>query len=369
MGCIRHKDFTYKALNAAPGSFTAWELRRLENARIEDPDQAGGVLLGDHDHAESNGLQEPMQPSRQEFTVGPNVLEDFPPLPSRKLAVKTQSSNVAPKMKGRSANGMKTGLTEELGKITVVGQEMRTETTELRWPRVPSEAAAQTSPSAWSAATDDSGSHPSNAANNSMALSKPVADSVVPSSNEEVDLNQGNMMSDMSIANPDIAGFKAERFYNAITETYECPWALCGRNSYTEPDFEDHLRHDHEPSTPTCPRCQKRFKSLHALIAHCEAINGRCRIRHCRDYGAFIHRISGGFVSASVQTRDDPQLKNLGGDDTVNTVSYIEYVGEAPQELRQTKKWSQQQQQQYTQVAGKKIEWGPPQMTWDSATD
>ncbi len=54
-----------------------------------------------------------------------------------------------------------------------------------------------------------------------------------------------------------------------------------------------------------CPACLKLFKTTAALVAHCEAPNGRCKIATTNQFGQAIDEFSGGFLNAYETMRPD----------------------------------------------------------------
>ncbi|EKG20504.1 Zinc finger C2H2-type protein [Macrophomina phaseolina MS6] len=99
--------------------------------------------------------------------------------------------------------------------------------------------------------------------------------------------------------------YDPERFYNPVIEMYVCPLPQCEAN-YSEPFMlEHHINTVHGISQRRCPHCLKLFKSVTALVAHCEASTSQCGISRSSRYGEVIDQFSGGFLGAKDAHRSD----------------------------------------------------------------
>jgi hypothetical protein len=51
--------------------------------------------------------------------------------------------------------------------------------------------------------------------------------------------------------------------------------------------------------------CLKYFKSVTALVAHCESRGANCQINKADDFNIFLDRLSGGFLGVDERIRPD----------------------------------------------------------------
>jgi hypothetical protein len=70
-------------------------------------------------------------------------------------------------------------------------------------------------------------------------------------------------------------------------------------------DLDRHIMNDHRISNMRCPSCLKEFKSCTALVAHCESTSTKCRISKAEDYGLFLDRLTGGFITVDERIRPE----------------------------------------------------------------
>lgn len=129
--------------------------------------------------------------------------------------------------------------------------------------------------------------------------------------------NSSNMLM-QRYWDPTHKDYDPERFYNPVIEMYVCPLPQC-EESYPEPFMlEYHINNIHGISQRRCPHCLKLFKSVTALVAHCEAPTSHCGISRSNRYGEAIDQFSGGFLGAKDARRPDitdEERKDRMGDD------------------------------------------------------
>jgi hypothetical protein len=79
------------------------------------------------------------------------------------------------------------------------------------------------------------------------------------------------------------------------------------RQSYDIPgDLSKHIDNDHKIRRMQCPSCCKYFTSVTALVSHCENRTKRqCKIHEADDYGKFLDKLTGGFLSVEERVRPD----------------------------------------------------------------
>lgn len=355
---VRHKTFRQQALQA-PRAIDKWDTKIEQDRAAADGELGGGVSLSLDSDITSSGLQDPLEPSKQVYQLGPNVVDEFPALRSQNtkqapaMALATSSSKVQEENDvGEQAR--------DLSKLSMSGPRANLDPT-------PAEVAAgKGKPIAWTAGNTivkQSKSTTGYEVSVGKSDTKWEAKFAVKAA-EDI---KGNMMNDISVANPDHPNFDVNRFYNHVTEDYECPWAHCESSFGAAADLMNHLSNDHEAKVTKCPMCQKKFETLYALMAHCEAINSRCHIRYSKTYNEFINNLTGGFVNAAVKGRDDVTLYQTvkKWDNTEETVavkpSYIEYVSETPEGLLEIAE-NDEDKPKFTQVTGPKLAWVAPHM-------
>ena len=88
------------------------------------------------------------------------------------------------------------------------------------------------------------------------------------------------------------------RFFNGLTRAFECPHQECHFVDISATKFTAHCFDAHVPSVYRCPSCLREYRSLQALVQHCESPSHRCQIRKTRGFNAFMDHITGGFISA-----------------------------------------------------------------------
>ncbi|KAK2753155.1 hypothetical protein FQN54_007981 [Arachnomyces sp. PD_36] len=87
------------------------------------------------------------------------------------------------------------------------------------------------------------------------------------------------------------------RFFDSFLGVYTC---ICENKYTTLADFEAHMGSGiHSQGRIRCPACQKIFKTIAAVVAHCESATVKCRINQSSNFDSIIQDISGGVVEAS----------------------------------------------------------------------
>lgn len=99
--------------------------------------------------------------------------------------------------------------------------------------------------------------------------------------------------------NPRSDAWDPNRFFNSLIEAYECPHKECNFTDPSAAAFTSHCFDGHRPDVFRCPSCLREYKSLQALVQHCEAPSHKCQIRKARAYNQFMDFITGGFIDAS----------------------------------------------------------------------
>jgi palmitoyltransferase len=79
------------------------------------------------------------------------------------------------------------------------------------------------------------------------------------------------------------------------SKSFKTKWALVG-----------HLKGPaHGSIVYACPACNRKFKSLTAMTAHCESNSTKCHMRHTREYGAYLDQLTGGIIDVDDDRHDD----------------------------------------------------------------
>lgn len=363
---VRHKHFAHKALQD-PASIRKWDTKGEQDKAAEDSEDEGGVVIDFGGNIEAAGLQTPLEPHRKEYKVGPNVVEAFASLPTRPSRLDSRHVSDRSARSPGELEGSDDELETKMADLSFNGPEIDIKGKGRMLDPTPAEAAAGNKRvTAWTA-----GNRLAKSFSGSASAKVPAATPDMSWDDRfavtEAENNKGNLLKDVSIANPDRPGFDVEKFYNYITEAYECPWASCDKSFKAVCDITHHLRYNHEAVDTKCPVCQKKFKSIHALVAHCEAINSRCYVKHTKGYGELINRVTGGFVNATIKDRDDVEFKQTkvewdGSERTkIVSTSYVEYVSETPDGLRGISN-KKDGQPELTQVTGANLGWVAPHM-------
>lgn len=99
-------------------------------------------------------------------------------------------------------------------------------------------------------------------------------------------------------ANPALAVLSGKwdpsKFWNDVVGQYVC---ACDKVFDSQQAFEDHIHSDeHNKGTFRCPGCLKLFKSITALVAHCESASVRCAISRSENFSKILSDISAGIL-------------------------------------------------------------------------
>ncbi|KAF2758866.1 hypothetical protein EJ05DRAFT_537263 [Pseudovirgaria hyperparasitica] len=112
---------------------------------------------------------------------------------------------------------------------------------------------------------------------------------------------------------PSSERFKAEAFFNAVMEFYECPFNPCNHKSYLPSDLVHHIQTSHRAIEYRCPCCFKWFKTAAALMGHAEAAGTRCRISKTENYREAVNQFSAGFIQANEGKHPDIPVQKVVG--------------------------------------------------------
>ncbi|KAL9096840.1 MAG: hypothetical protein Q9165_000804 [Trypethelium subeluteriae] len=129
--------------------------------------------------------------------------------------------------------------------------------------------------------------------------------------------NEGNLMQfeNARIYNPDSRSYDPYRFWDTQFQAFRCPYPECDENKRRRYDsameITQHMVDEHTVNRIRCPTCFKHFQTSAALMSHCEAATGRCRIQRTRDFGVLIDNLSGGFLTLSTEEgeNDEPMFE------------------------------------------------------------
>jgi hypothetical protein len=98
--------------------------------------------------------------------------------------------------------------------------------------------------------------------------------------------------------------FDPERFFEAVSQEYLCPFP-CEQAFKRSEELKTHILKDHRIRRVKCPACLKYFQSVTALMAHCESRGSRCQINKSEDFSIFLNKLTGGFLSVTNEIRPD----------------------------------------------------------------
>ncbi|KAL5457996.1 hypothetical protein PMIN06_003569 [Paraphaeosphaeria minitans] len=135
-----------------------------------------------------------------------------------------------------------------------------------------------------------------------------------------------------------------ERFYNTMIEGYFCPF-MCEQSFGDVTELRDHILVDHRVSRAKCPHCLKYFDSITALMSHCQSRGSKCQVNKADDFGKFLNRLTGGFLSVQEKVRPDfiqnetvmaynAETREMEKY-TPPTVKYLEYTSSKPMDWRE----------------------------------
>ncbi|USP78405.1 uncharacterized protein yc1106_05679 [Curvularia clavata] len=292
-GHIVHKHLITDLLksNAALERFKQKTSR--SHAAVVDDDVEGGVRLDDPlgDRAEMESIEyEAIRPDTPpeipptEASFGP-----YPPLPSQYA-------------KAKSGGGSEATLS--LGNLSITDKDdTQSEAATVKGSMsLVSTATPSTHPSkAWSGRKGKS----------SAVILFPNAKATAPpkefslAAHDQV-MEQGHGINIMRTRFWDPMGpdWNPDKFYDALLGKFYCPF-ICEQTFDCAGDQVKHILGFHRNPRMYCPRCHKHFNSATALIAHCQAVGGRCQVNEADDYNIFLDRLSGGFLSVKEKVRPD----------------------------------------------------------------
>jgi len=70
-------------------------------------------------------------------------------------------------------------------------------------------------------------------------------------------------------------------------------------------ELNKHILEAHRIKRMKCPSCLKYFKSVTALMTHCESRGSKCQINKSEDFSIFLNMLTGGFLSVKEEVRPD----------------------------------------------------------------
>ncbi|KAF2686662.1 hypothetical protein K458DRAFT_429632 [Lentithecium fluviatile CBS 122367] len=98
--------------------------------------------------------------------------------------------------------------------------------------------------------------------------------------------------------------FNPERFYDSVIQLYFCPF-ICEQTFKSIEEMDNHIMSSHRISRMKCPSCLKYYKSVTALMAHCESRGAKCQVNKADDFNIFLNKLTGGFLSVEEKVRPD----------------------------------------------------------------
>ena len=108
--------------------------------------------------------------------------------------------------------------------------------------------------------------------------------------------------------------------------------------------LREHIIVAHRVSRAKCPYCLKYFDSITALMSHCQSRGSKCEVNKATDFGKFLNRLTGGFLSVQEKVRPDfiqnetVMTRNSKGEMekyTPPTVTYLEYTASKPMDWKE----------------------------------
>lgn len=326
---LQHKHNVSQLLKDPNGVTAA--LANIKDA-AHDTETSGGVALIDDpdDHSASNGMQAPLKPEKAKYyDKGAKLPEMFPPMPS----TKKQDRGLVKGMKGLSVNSPKKEEIVILDWEAKLKKNVNLDRNPNKEDRVKTKAENGSTP-AWSG----------DPASESLF---PAAKPTPPSKDylaalEEKQANEKSAASafSRSYMDPDHRDWNPEHFQNPITEKYKCPIPGCPKEEIpTEYDLANHFRYAHVVTEFPCPICMKRFGTTYGLVAHFEAPNSKCGAARMKKYGELLDGVTGGFVAAKTELRDDVEFNvrierdDGTGENRIVRPAYVKYEATAPPEL------------------------------------
>ncbi|KAH7132534.1 hypothetical protein B0J11DRAFT_601147, partial [Dendryphion nanum] len=296
---IVHKQLVSELLRSTPngGSNMVRFLQKQEkhDAAIDNDEHEGGINIMDdnNDEAQDIGFQaiEPDIPTSACELAEREQGGAYPPLPSQKL-------------KACSTSGGFPSVFDEIAE---------------RLDRMSMSGLAPPSVAVTSATISVAGDFPPPATNQATVWSGKSASTLFPKAksfvagNELIQLEQVNEDKDFKFGpnvmntrfwDPSSVDWSPERFYNSMESTYTCPFP-CEQAFKVSVDLANHIRYEHRITRMRCPTCLKQFNSATALVSHCESHASKCPINQSDDFGTFLDRLTGGFLSVKEKIRPD----------------------------------------------------------------
>ncbi|KAF2740138.1 hypothetical protein EJ04DRAFT_482870 [Polyplosphaeria fusca] len=138
---------------------------------------------------------------------------------------------------------------------------------------------------------------------------------------------------------PTAESWNPERFLEPMSREYYCPF-ICEQHFKIPADLNRHIMNDHRITKMRCPHCLNQFKSCTALVTHCESSKSKCGISRTEDFGVFLDRLTGGFVTVKEKTRPEfvhnPVIKFFNTETNrievyqPTTAKYLQYSSTTP---------------------------------------
>ncbi|ORY13178.1 hypothetical protein BCR34DRAFT_600102 [Clohesyomyces aquaticus] len=320
-GHIVHKNLISKLLEGGKDYEDFMRKISQYDAAI-DKDDEGGVSLGildeeptEVDYSEYESAIAPVVPEESLKIIA--VPESYPPLPSQ-----TKTTGVDLNL-GSSMSKVTLGEDDESTTVASTFGESRISRTSRQ-------------PKAWGSRRTTSSLFPT-------AEQKPQEWSISAHDQKDEEQHGINILKSR-FWDPESVDYKPERFFNALNNTYYCPFP-CKQKFDIPADLNKHINEDHRIAKMRCPSCLKLYQSCTALVAHCESRGSKCRINQAEDFNVFLDRLTGGFLSVDCKTRpeflDDEPVSILdyeaGGYVQYKppTASYLQYETTKPADWKE----------------------------------
>ncbi|GME28800.1 putative C2H2 finger domain protein [Neofusicoccum parvum] len=327
---IQHKNMVSKILENPEilGS-------KIFDFNVTDTDTTGGValsetsgtnLLDEDTQSNANPLEsegggsimKPLVPDVKPRDLnGPRVGQRWPSLPthSRDGSTTTDLSSSMAGISLAGSSGSRAPLYQGAPSDTYPTLSAST-------PSIPSSVSTEKPPKSGSATPNAwGGSSSASSVLFKGAKKTPITnewDAALHAKDEEHERGNSNNLLWMRNWDPTHKDYNPERFYNPVIERYLCPLPQCSENFLEPFMLEHHISTIHAIAQLRCPQCLKLFKSVTALVAHCEAATSNCGISRSDRFGQAIDKFSGGFLGARDAHRPDfteEDRKDRIGDD------------------------------------------------------
>ena len=245
-----------------------------------DTEEEGGVNLLDQDEDLAHNVDFPIiKPDGAECAVEePQATGHFPPLPTGQSKDSVDAdSNLSTTLQGMS---IASDTASDTTSSTLVGSPQSQpvkawgagSTSKKLFP----DAKATPAPSIWSVEEHD----------------------------RSLEKQQGINILTTHFWDPASKDWNPDRFYDSVLSKYFCPF-VCEQSFSIPEDLNRHIMDDHRVRKMKCPTCLKYFDSVYRWVAHCESRGSKCPINKSDDFGAFLNKATGGFLSLDEKIRPD----------------------------------------------------------------